>query len=1828
MAQAFNLTAQIQVQANQSDINQTVNRIKKQLQPLGNVNLKVNTNAQALAKANKQTQGLSKGLGQAQKNASGLNKTLAESARRFSVITVATGTLLSFVNAFKRSVRAAIEFEVELVKISQVTGKTTGQLKSLTDEVSRLSTGLGVSSADLLNTSRILLQTGLSANKARQALEVLAKTTLAATFDDIQSTTEGAIAILNQFGRQATATGNDIQFLEQSLNAINAVSKSFAVESGDLVSAIRRVGGVFSNAGGSVEELVALFTSVRSTTRESAETIATGLRTIFTRIQRTETVDQLRDLGIQLQDAQGNFVGAFEAIKRLSAGLSGLDPRSFRFSQIVEELGGFRQIGKVIPLINQFTVAQNALNVAQNASGSVSKDAQTAQQALATEIAKTKEQFNELIRSFTSSETFRSTTVFVLKLAQAFISVAESLEPLLPLLGSLFALKVGQGLAGGLSLFRGFKGGSSGVQASKFNSGGMVPGSGNRDTVPAMLTPGEFVIRKKSVEKLGANNLAQMNAKGYASGGPITRTVSNLDKKFPSIPKNRASFKNIQPSDTVSGNIKITSFDEIPPRTSTPVLQQLSSKNTKVSADAFEKIVAKKLKGTLLSPDQSPIDIATARGLTEVKFRPVGAVSNGEILGKLFRDSLGKEAGSTKRRAASLRNYKTTKGGENSNFGTIGLAVPANKDALIKEARSIVRQRNAKKKALGGLIQRFAEGGSVLKTTQVGAAILEPNDPVKASDNIGGVGVKDVQSSQTLKGNRFSRRVGEFIKSKTGVTSRKYTLKRQGLDEKTSGKFSEGILDGVVDGVTTASNRLGADLGLGNVPVAQDSIAGLRRFFGQEGSVVGQLFEAAVNNVSNLGKFSESAIGAPFDFAGGISGPLADNYSKLPKGFVDAKKSYGVATKANFKGKIANQIGREFLSSSFNGPKKAATGGPAGSDTVPALLTPGEFVFNKKAADSIGRSNLDRMNKQGVARFAKGGSVGFKRFAKGGPTGSGLGLNNVNVGNLNEVVKALNSIGVSAGKTAESTARYNQSLNLAAQALLGGASSAQAFDIAFNILKQSSDQAKQSVEANAKAQAAARANPTAGNTVAGDTRLASAQGLGGGSPTKSFGQAAAGEKKGASVREALAAQQKKEISAIAREIRSIDQNVTAKDAITRAENVVRNEYGVLGKELIKTTKNGKVIGKEQVALSKALKDRVAQLKSGAGKVASGAGQVLGGAGQTFQKAGAATQSLQTFAFAGAALGGVATSALGLKGAQEEAAQQTIAMATTFLFLGSTVLDLLGNLSGLATSSKVAAGANLEGATTEGVESKANLVNAGSEGLETKSNIGAKVSEDLETQSNLASAGSGLAGALIGITVVAAGVYTAFQFLISEANARADAEAKANKAILDNIRSGQGGSAESLQAGIATEITARNEANVRTDQRNTTLGGVAAGAAVGAAIGSFVPVIGTAVGAFAGAIIGGAAAFVGFSDNIDKAAAQQKLYADSLNQTIGILVAVNQANAEFQQKIQDINNLPLDAADKVGALIAAQADTGDGGLTTLQQNSKGVAESLATLQNQTRNTGKTVQELANLDEEGLKKLGESGLDPSIVKQIELAGISLNDSFKGLADQTKQTRDTLGQAAQLEITGEVPFQELIQGSGAFATALRQAEEAARAEAQAKAASLKEEVAALKEQDPTGNQDRINELNKQAADEINRVNQTLAQQRAAYAKQNAALAENRARLQEDAKARLDQINLLKQQNAQLAAINNLTRGFENAKAATDDFIANLNGQVSQIEIRDTDLGADLPIGQLESNLNQFLTTIQSLPPQFQAAGQEAAFALRDSRKFIEGAISICYP
>ena len=631
----FVLTAQLQLRA-PNNVRQVVNQIQNQL----GSGVNVNVNTQGSAQAQRQIQRVAAETDKATSAATRMGKAFGLSIKRFAGLAIATRAVSLFTNTLGDAVRESIAFERELIKISQVTGKTVSDLQDLTNTITKLATSFGVSSNSLLKTSRILSQAGFSAREAEIALSALAKTELAPTFENIIDTTEGAVAIFNQFKKGAEA-------LEGQLGAINAVAGKFAVEAGDLITVIRRTGGVFKAAGGDLNELIALFTSVRSTTRESAESISTGLKTIFTRIQRPRTIEFLRQYGVELQDLEGKFVGPTEAVRQLNKAFAGLDEGDLTFVEVGEEIAGFRQIGKIIPLIREFAVAQEALKVAQQGQDSLADDAATAQLALAVRIGQTQEKFQALVRDIVGTRSFQVLANTILTLADAFIKLADAIKPILPFIGLFGAFKAFKGL----SSFAGGVRGGLGAGARGFARGGMVPGTGNRDTVPAMLTPGEFVIRKNSVAKLGAGNLEAMNQ--YATGGVVEMRSAEVRNRIYRNKQKVTKARNARflpehqftEKDRIQGSVKTSKRDVRGLESLVGVkgasakmliLKALASSNPILQGKGYED--ALRVRGALGTEPpvtmSDPVDGVIGNKLYEVKRT---AKSKNEMLDKAFR---------------------------------------------------------------------------------------------------------------------------------------------------------------------------------------------------------------------------------------------------------------------------------------------------------------------------------------------------------------------------------------------------------------------------------------------------------------------------------------------------------------------------------------------------------------------------------------------------------------------------------------------------------------------------------------------------------------------------------------------------------------------------------------------------------------------------------------------------------------------------------------------------------------------------------------------------------------------------------------------------------------------------------------------------------------------------------------------------------------------------------------------------------------------------------------------------------------------------------------
>lgn len=1040
----FVLTAQLQLQA-PNNVRQVVQQIQSQLNGV-NVNVQVQNSVQA----QRQLQQVTQATNQATTAAERMGKAFSLSVRRFAAFSVATRAVSLFTNTLGNAVQDAIDFERQLIKVGQVTGKTVGQLRGLTKQITSLSTGFGVASSDLLEVSTVLAQAGLTAEDTAVALRTLAKAALAPNFDSITETAEGAIAILAQFQQGVGA-------LEAQLGSINAVAGAFAVEASDLIDVIRRTGGVFKASGGSLNELLALFTSVRATTRESAESIGTGLRTIFTRIQRPKTIEFLKQFGVELVDLNGKFVGPYEAIKRLSEALSGLGEGDLTFISIAEELGGFRQIGKVLPLLQQFSTAQSALNVAMKAGDSLTQDAASAQAALAIRIMKVKEEFLALIRSLTETSTFQIMANTALSLASALIKIADSIKPLLPMLAALAAFRMVKGMG---SFFGGMMSGATsgrtynkGGKVLGFARGGLVPGSGNGDTVPAMLAPGEFVIRKSSVNKMGAGTLAAMNENRYATGGIVVdpskigafflRPEKGADRNPIKISgdgsiKNPAALAQLgmspkasearkQAIDNMSVDRQAKLFGFTRTRSTRKInsdslfdsrgnLLQSTSKAKELFRNANYSV--EDTRNLDINKIQSKLDRGIAKGKLSIGSQsvPMSGFISGYFPGM---DDLQNS------NVAKIIADNTRKGLYNTILKSV--------DPIINSLNNPAISINTSQARSGA--KRIANDPNAQATTQGFAfeGLIQSITGAKLAGNQANFDFPNVKSASSSLKNMFTDSTGEGLDSLIKADAKRSNT-TDAIDS-IKNKIANDINRGKFEGVNFVKKFFGgiiqkfANGGMASAPLVDDILSNASgSLLPRPSSAIASLIKAGGGAIDidrtlkrTIGDkaYANAKTGAAKDAV--LSKYFRDDSARLNDIKSAPLTAFGKELQGAIKsgqlnpGKLSiiSKSSRtrgvpEYLSQLFGipignmiftgggskqpamdalrskGPRSSrvarfATGGSVGTDTVPALLTPGEFVVNRSSAQRIGYGNLNRMNK--VGKYAKGGVV--QHFATG-----------------------------------------------------------------------------------------------------------------------------------------------------------------------------------------------------------------------------------------------------------------------------------------------------------------------------------------------------------------------------------------------------------------------------------------------------------------------------------------------------------------------------------------------------------------------------------------------------------------------------------------------------------------------------------------------------------------------------------------------------------------------------------------------------------------------------------------------------------------------------
>ena len=279
-------------------------------------------------------QDFSQPLGRITQQADEFTKSLEASNARVIAFGASAAIIGTVAKTFEQLVVQAVRVEKLLTDINVVLGTSQSNLakfgKDLFDVARNTSQALDVAAEAALEFSR----QGLSMEETlRRTNDALILTRL--TGIDAAAAVSGLTAAVNGFADAGLTTTSII-------NKLAAVDVKFAVSADDLINALARSGAVAQDAGVSFDQLVGAVTSAQQITARGGAVIGNSFKTIFTRVQRSSTLDRLEELGVAVRDIRGNTLPALSILESLAKTYDTLG--SSTKAAVAEQVGGVFQI--------------------------------------------------------------------------------------------------------------------------------------------------------------------------------------------------------------------------------------------------------------------------------------------------------------------------------------------------------------------------------------------------------------------------------------------------------------------------------------------------------------------------------------------------------------------------------------------------------------------------------------------------------------------------------------------------------------------------------------------------------------------------------------------------------------------------------------------------------------------------------------------------------------------------------------------------------------------------------------------------------------------------------------------------------------------------------------------------------------------------------------------------------------------------------------------------------------------------------------------------------------------------------------------------------------------------------------------------------------------------------------------------------------------------------------------------------------------------------------------------------------------------------------------
>ncbi len=306
-------------------------------------------------------QGFSAPLGRITGDVGKFESSLSAANQRVITFGASVGIIYGTVRAFRDLVGSVIEVDKALKQLNAIYGLSQSQLQKFSEGLFNVARQTGQTFKITAEAATEFSRQGLSAaetlKRTRDAL-ILVRLSGLDTGEAVQQLT----AILNGFNK----TGYDSTTV---INKLTAVDQSYAVSARDLVGALSRVGSVAQQAGTSFEQMLGLVTAAKQITGRDGPLIGNALSTIFTRLGRSTTMDQLNQLGVATKDLAGNLRPAYDVLKDLAVAYQGFTQQ--QQNQVAQLAAGVFRVNQFKALMTDLAhvegIAAQATQTASNA---------------------------------------------------------------------------------------------------------------------------------------------------------------------------------------------------------------------------------------------------------------------------------------------------------------------------------------------------------------------------------------------------------------------------------------------------------------------------------------------------------------------------------------------------------------------------------------------------------------------------------------------------------------------------------------------------------------------------------------------------------------------------------------------------------------------------------------------------------------------------------------------------------------------------------------------------------------------------------------------------------------------------------------------------------------------------------------------------------------------------------------------------------------------------------------------------------------------------------------------------------------------------------------------------------------------------------------------------------------------------------------------------------------------------------------------------------------------------------------------------------------------